>query len=309
MVRDPVFSSSGHSTRKVAFAGCREFSGIFADDAFALPFLTARGIEVVGWSWDDPDAPWAEHDAVVIRSTWDYSERIEEFERWIKCLRETGVRVLNPPDLLLWNARKTYLRDLEARGVAIVPTLFVDPDEVSTLPDKIRSLDATQVIVKPAVSAGARGLIRLRSDEVEARQSELTALAVYGTLLVQPYLAEVETEGEWSLLYLGGKPSHAVLKMPKPGDFRVHEHFGGSVYPLTPPSEFLRAAEEVVTAAPGPTLYARVDLIRAGSRVLLGELEVLEPLLYLEHDPLAPARFAAAIDEAVPGLGVSDGFS
>lgn len=285
--------------RKIAYACCAQFPDVFEDDALARPFLAARGIEVAGFPWDAPGVPWGEFAAVVIRSTWDYHRRLGAFEGWIAGLRAAGVRLFNPPEVLLWNTRKTYLRELEARGVPIVPTLVVEPEAASSLPERIRELDAAEVVVKPAVSAGAHGLVRVRREEAEARRAELSGLAAHGTLLVQPFLGEIVAEGEWSVLYFGGQPSHAILKAPKPGEFRVQLQYGGRTRLEAPPPEVLRAAEAVLAAAPGPTLYARVDLIRAGGRVLLGELEVLEPLLFLGYDPLAPARFAAALDRAI----------
>ena len=233
--------------------------------------------------WTDPDVDWAAYDAVVIRSTWDYFDRPAEFLAWVDRVGPLARRFVNPPDLVVWNAHKGYLRDLHERGVPVVDTQWINAGGVATVEHEAR-------IVKPAVSGGAIGLRRVVAGErIEADVD----------LLVQPFLASIVDEGELSLLYAGGKLSHMVRKVPAPGDIRVQPEFGSVVTREDPSGEALEAAGAVLAAVGRELPYARVDLVRAADGTLrLIELEIIEPQLYLRWDEGSAARFASAIAAA-----------
>ena len=230
--------------------------------------------------WTDPGVDWAAYDAVVVRSPWDYFDRPEEFQAWVERLDGAGVELRNPAGILLWNAHKGYLRDLEQRGVPVVDTTWVAAGEEAEVP-------YDEAVVKPAVSGNAKGLHRARAGEVVRAEADT---------LVQPLLASIADEGEVSLLFAAGMLSHAVRKVPQPGDIRSQPVHGGDVRLETASAEALEAAEAVLGAVGADLAYARVDLVRApdGSLRLI-ELEVIEPQLYLAWEPEAPARFASAL--------------
>ena len=234
-------------------------------------------------AWSDAAVDWASFDAVVVRSTWDYFDHPEAFGRWIDHVEQTAKAVHNPPAVLRWNAHKSYLRDLEAKGVRILETVWVDAGDSATVP-------FGEAVIKPAVDGGAKGLRTARRGE---------AVEADVDLLIQPLVESIRTEGELSLLYAGGELSHVVRKVPKPGDIRSQPTHGSDVVLETPTDEALEAAARVLDALE-PLPYARVDLVRdPGGELALIELEVIEPQLYLEWDPRAPARFASAIKRAV----------
>jgi hypothetical protein len=278
-------------------------------------------------TWDDPSVPWAAFDAIVLRSTWDYHLRITAFRRWIGERRSAGAALWNPPDLLLWNTHKFYLRELEARGIPIIPTRFVaapsrgdsdapsratfdaasraNPDSGSRAalhapPDFGRILEEegwSRAVVKPAVSGGAwRTRLVDRAGAIRLPESD-PALGV-DDVLVQEYRPEIESGGEWSLVYIGGAFSHAVRKRPASGDFRVQTELGGTYAAARADASLVRQADRVLAAVDSPWLYARVDGVEADGRLLLMELEVVEPSLFLDAAPDAVRRFAAAIDGA-----------
>jgi len=242
---------------------------------------------VTPWPWTGP-APEA-FDLVVVRSPWDYHLKPGEWRAWLDALR---LPCLNPVDILRWNSDKSYLLELEALGVPIVPTVLARIG--MTLEEAMREWD--DVVVKPVVSASAHRTWRTGRGAEERFEAELAA----GDLLVQPFLPEVTEPGEWSLVFLAREFSHAVLKRPASGDFRSQEEHGARVERVEPPAFLLEAARFVLAQVEGPLLYARVDGILRGEEFLLMELELVDPTLFLEHAAEASGRFAEAICRALP---------
>jgi len=256
---------------RVAFATSYKNPDLTSDDKLALPALKELGIEVSAAIWDNPLVEWTSFDAVVIRSTWDYREKAEQFTAWLRTLESRKVRALNPPESIQWNLRKTYLRELEQRGIPIVPTQWIDHPEIGT-----------EAVVKPVLSAGGYQTYRVQMP-----------------LMIQPFLSEILTEGEWGFLFFGNEFSHAVLKRGTPGEFRVQEAYGGKTEKRDVPANWIAAARRVLDCVPRKLLYARVDMIRRDETLLLGELEIFEPCLYFACDPQSPQRFAQALALAI----------
>lgn len=240
--------------------------------------------------WDDPSVDWESYDLTVIRSTWDYIDRRDEFLTWV----DTLPNVANPAPLLRWNTDKRYLRDLAEAGVPTVPTLW-DPDELP---------DWDEFVIKPAVSAGSRDTARWKRG-VEDDQARAHLKSLRGSpAMVQPFMSAVDTEGETALLFCDGEFSHAARKSPilragagieglvTSGDGR------GAITPTTPTEAQLALADHTLSAIPfdQDLLYARVDMVTGpdGTPVLM-ELELTEPSLFLETAPQAASRFAKAI--------------
>lgn len=248
--------------------------------------------------------PWTQHveDASALRGyarvlpllAWGYHR---DHARWMRACatwEDAGIAMSNPARVLAWNSDKLYLRELAGKGIAIPQTLFVDALSQPVVDDFFEQTGAGELIVKPAVSGGAWKTLRLRrGDAVEAAP----ALA----MLVQPYLPTIETAGETSLLFFGGRLSHVVNKRPVPGEFRVQEEFGGLYGVLPePPAGALALAGKVLAAVGEPLLYARIDMVPdAGGRWLLMEAELIEPDFYLGVDPEKGTGFARALREVV----------
>jgi hypothetical protein len=241
---------------------------------------------------------------VLVRSCWDYHHRLEEFLAWVARLERAEVPVWNPPALLRWNSHKGYLRDLSARGIPIVPTRWLERGAPVDLAQLLRDAEWRDVVVKPAVSASAHGTWRTSVDAASADQRRLDELLRAGDVMVQPLMSEVRDpeEGEWSILFLGGRLSHAVLKRPAAGDYRVQWEFGGTAVTTAPPDTLLADAAAVMAAVPGDPLYARVDGVERDGRLVLMELELIEPHLFLGWDAGAAARLAGAVGARVTRL-------
>jgi Prokaryotic glutathione synthetase, ATP-grasp domain. len=297
---------------RIAFATYRSAPLITDDDQLVARALAAHGVTVDGVPWDAA-VEWGAYAAVLPRSTWDFHHRLPEFRRWLDGLASLGVPTLNPTRLLQWNVTKHYLRSLEARGIAIVPTCWVAQDSGARSLSGVVAREGWSgaVVVKPIVSASAHGTWVAQGtdpDDDEIRYRTALDASVHG-LMLQPFLREVSVEGEWSLIFIGGQFSHAVLKRPADGDFRVQGEHGGSSVAMDPDDELVEAANRAVVAAAACTqlsaadiLYARVDGVMREGRFLLMELEAVEPALFFSLAPDAVAHMASAIARTLQHL-------
>jgi hypothetical protein len=269
---------------RVALATSRAWPQLDPDSVPLLDALKRRRVEAEPVVWSDAAIDWSAFDAVVIRSTWDYVSRFEEFLGWVASVR---VPLVNPAPIVAWNAHKSYLRDLQERGVPTVDTLWVDSGETTTVPWE-------HAVVKPAVDGSAKGLRRAAGGDVVVADADL---------MIQPLLGSIATEGELSLLYAGTEFSHAVRKRPRAGDIRVQEEWGGTSVPEAVGDDAQAVARHALDAVGGDVAYARVDLVRAEDGTLrLIELELIEPSLFLTLvDEGAADRFAAAVLSAAFG--------
>lgn len=247
--------------------------------------------------------PWTDHvedasglvgyDLILPVIVWGYHR---DHARWLKACAAwmgAGLPVANPAEVLRWNSDKSYLERLAEKGVPIPPTRWTDAVTQTQVDAAFAETGAPVLIVKPSVSAGAFRTLRLSPGEALVEAPE-------GAAMIQPYLKSIETEGETSLLFFGGRFSHAVNKRPVPGDFRIQMQFGGLYVAVTPDAEAMALAEQVLAAIEEPLLYARIDLARddAGHWVLM-EAELIEPDFYLDYDPANGAGFACAVAQQV----------
>ncbi len=282
---------------RLAVATSRDFPQFHPDDAELIHQLPPFGMTPTPCVWSDPRVQWASFDAVLIRTIWDYYQRYGEFVAWLNRLESFGARVFNPLRVVRWNADKRYLLDLERADVPVVPGRIAGR---AALAEEIRRSGLGEVVVKPTVSAGAWYTLRVRTDaaDLDAALGELPDNREY---LIQPFVPEVASAGEWSLMFFGGSYSHAVRKRPASGDFRVQEKLGGTVEGADPPPGATAVAQKALAALPDlgarGVLYARVDLVETGGGFRLMELELIEPQLYLRFDPDAARRLARALAE------------
>jgi glutathione synthase/RimK-type ligase-like ATP-grasp enzyme len=253
--------------------------------------LEQRGVSTRLLAWD-ADVDWSAADVVVVRSTWDYFERLDEFLSWADAVESVSCLV-NAAAVLRWNTHKRYLTELTDRGVPTVPTAVVEKGGV--LAD-ISALfpGHLELVVKPAVSIGAIGAMRARANDA-GLAAHLTHLALLGDVLVQPFVSSVVDRGETSLVFAGLDLSHSVRKVPRPGEYRVQDHHGGSIHRHQATAEEIAVARAALAVAPGRCTYARVDLVDTADGPVVMELELVEPALFLNEDPAAPDRFAESI--------------
>ncbi len=279
----------------IAFVTSAAHRDLTPDDQLAVAELGKRGASVRGAVWNDPAVDWRAFDAIILRSTWDYHHNADEFRTWIDVREAEGAPVWNPPAVLRWNMEKTYLRDLESAGVAVVPTEWLAQ---GARPDLCALLDSrgwSEAVVKPVISAAATRTWRVSRESASEIEEQLAESLELGDVMVQPFIPEIQTRGEWSLMFFDGEFSHAVRKMPTEGDFRVQTGFGGRSAVEHPGDAVMRAVRKVLDAAPSPWLYVRVDGIETANGYVLLELEMLEPSLFLAQNTKAPAKFADAI--------------
>ncbi|WP_439028337.1 ATP-grasp domain-containing protein [Haloarchaeobius sp. DT45] len=288
----------------VAFATSAEYADLTDDDRQLAAALRERDITVEPAVWTDESVDWGAYDAVLVRSCWDYHTRVGEFEEWITTV-STETTLWNTPSTLCWNSHKFYLRDLEGRGIQTVPTAYVSGTDGRSLEAILDANGWREAVVKPAISLGGEDTWRTDRARADSHQERYESLRDHEDLLVQQFVPEI-TEGEWSLVFVDGTYSHAVLKRPETGDFRVHEHFGGTVS-VEEPGEALRSqAGDVVAAATaelGETpLYARVDGVEVDGALTVLELELVEPSLGFDHVPAATGTMADVVAERLGEL-------
>ena len=276
----------------VALASCIVLPEADADLLPLVSALRAAGLSTEVLAWDDPAADFASARLTLLRSTWNYSERPAQFLSWIDRVA-TLSSLWNRPHTVRWNAHKSYLLDLEARGVPVVPTHLVRHGEKTTLAELTRDRGWTEVVVKPAVSGGSRATLRIPPGALERGEAHLRLLASREDVLVQPYLASVEGHGERAIVWIDGEPTHAVRKAPR---FLGDAESVSAAVAIEPDEADL--ARRAVAAAPGPLLYARIDVARdtdGAPRVM--ELELIEPSLFFPKAPAALERYVAAVRE------------
>jgi glutathione synthase/RimK-type ligase-like ATP-grasp enzyme len=252
--------------------------------------LTAAGAEVTPVAWTD-SGDLSGFDLVTPLVVWGYHL---DYTRWLGLIDQAEQerwRMVNPPALLRWNGDKAYLAELAARGVSTVRTMVVEACCDADLEEARRRFDSETLVVKPPISASAAGTHRLgpRDDLPEDSRGR--------PMIIQPLIEEIARTGEFSLMLFDGEYSHAVVKRPKVGDFRVQEYHGGVTLPCpAPPIGAIELAQAALAAAPARAAYARVDIVPDDDGVLrIMELELIEPSLFLDHAPDAGAAFTRSL--------------
>ncbi len=278
--------------RKACFLSMDNLGDFVVDDNLTFEPLKKLGWDVETLSWRAKNIDWAQFEAVVIRTPWDYQNSPKEF---LEVLKEIGqaTRLENPFDIVKWNMRKTYMRELAENGVTIVPTIFsddsIDEDAFQTWQ---KEFNTDEIIIKPTISATANDTFR-----VDAYKSQLAEIFQDREYMVQPFIKNIITEGEFSLFYFGGEISHAILKTPKPNDFRVQEDFGGIIRGIKPSEELLKAGSYILEKIGRNLLYTRIDFVRIELKEFaLMELELIEPALYFRINPNSANLFAKAFN-------------
>ena len=280
---------------RIALATNREFPTLSDDDRLVVARLAALGIRAEPVIWDDPDAEWRSFDAVIVRSCWDYHLRLGAFMAWIDDLQRLAVPLWNPAPIVRWNADKTYLRDLAARGAAIPPTVWLAPGAAPDLQDVMVAHGWDEAVIKPAVSAAAHNTYRVSRQDAPGFQARLRAILASSGALVQQFMPAITDGGEWSFIFFGKRYSHTIRKRPQAGDYRVQIMYGGTWAAASPPAHLLAQAQSIVDGIQSPLLYSRVDGVAMNGTLVLLELELIEPYLFLGDVPDAPDHFAVAI--------------
>lgn len=262
--------------------------------------MAALGWDVECVAWRDTSTDWDAFDAVYICTPWDYPDDPDLFMRVLESIDASSATLVNPISLVRWSLAKTYLRDLAERGGSVVPSLWFehfDPDNVSSWFEHFAS---ERIVIKPQVGTNSQYQFVLERPVGEDVIGEVQRAYRGRPFFVQPFIASIQSEGEYSLFFLGGECSHATLRVPEHGDFRSQEEHGAEVRAITASAEQVAAAKRILSLVDPQPTYVRVDMVRdKDGTYLLMELEMIEPSLYLRTDSEAAARFARAFDKAV----------
>jgi len=293
-------TQTGHEPdvrRRIALASCDPFPAVVDDEEPLRSALRVRGYEVVDPAWDAA-FDWASCAAVLLRCTWDYHTRCDEFVAW--CERTARLtHLFHGPHIVRWNVDKRYLAQLAARGVPIAPTVWLDPESVDLDAIRAAARGWRRGFLKPVVGANASDTLRFSCDEagLEAALAHVRTTSV--PFMLQPYLDSVERDGELSIIAIDGEPSHAIRKVPAAGDYRVQEDWGARDEPWLPDPAALKRARDALGAAADllgeRLLYGRVDLLKGDDGYVLNELELVEPALFFRHSHATAERLAAAL--------------
>lgn len=253
----------------------------FTEELSALTRAFASlGLNIEPVLWDSCTEVAADFDALLPLMVWDYFEGNEARFLDVMARADEATLVLNPPDLLAWNADKAYLDDLAGRGAPVIPTQKHERVTEAIAREAFAAFGADKIVIKPQVGGGAWRQVLLGKDEAWPDADALPP----GAALIQPFLPSVTEEGEYSFLYFDGQFSHALVKTAKPGDYRIQSIYGGSEARYAPSAAEKSVAEAVLASLGTTPLYARVDLLRGlDGELKLIELEMIEPYLYFPH--------------------------
>ncbi len=281
---------------RIAFLTMDSLAEFVSYDELVADCLEARGIQVDNVSWRSRTVKWDAYEMVIIRSPWDYQQAADDFITVLESIDASAAVLWNPLEVVRWNVRKTYLQELQDRGITIVPTQFVQSPTVSQMRGMFEVFASDQIVIKPVVGANANDTFWLRQDSSAAELQQIEALYSRRLALLQPFIPSVTEYGETSLIFFGGEYSHSVLKTPQTGDFRVQEEHGSRIQSIVPNPALIEFSQRVLAPIPQRTLYARVDLVELpNGQPAVMELELIEPSLYLSYDADSAARFADVI--------------
>lgn len=271
-------------------------------DFDAYDALLDEPLQALGWrtelvSWRSSQVNWSYYDAVIIRSPWDYQDDMALFLEVLMEIEKSTARLENSFAVVKWNINKSYLKSLAAANVTIVPTLWPSTFSPKDITSYFAHFASEDIVLKPRVSANADNTFWLNRENYSSKIDQLIQAYADRELMVQPFMANICQEGEFSLFYFNGEFSHAILKTPAKGDFRVQEEHGGALLSITPEPALLASANKTMHAISqlhGELLYARIDFVRYQDTFALMEAELIEPSLYFNMDQASPQRFANA---------------
>ena len=272
---------------------------VYLEDNLLKDAIQKLNLQVVRKSWDDSNFDWSTTQFAIFRTTWDYFDRFEEFSSWLNKVSQQTI-LLNSENLIRWNIDKHYLLNLKYKGVPICESYFIEKGDTITLYNLSKKHSLDTFVIKPCISGAARHTYKISQENITAHEELFSELIANEAMIIQPFQKNIVKKGEISMMVVDGKFTHAVLKIAKPGDFRVQDDFGGSVLNYTPTQEEITYAENAVKSCPEMPIYARVDVFLDNeNKLALAELELIEPELWFRNHPKAAHKLAKAIKERI----------
>lgn len=270
---------------------------VLTEDLLVQKAIEKRGLKAYRTSWSNPDFDWSSTKAVIFRTTWDYFERFDEFSIWLNQVSKL-TQLINAKNQLLWNIDKHYLQDLSDKGINIPKTFFIEKGSSATLDQLQQETGWVDFVLKPAISGAARHTYKLDSTTLSDHEPVFQKLIANEAMLIQEFQHHIITDGEISIMLMGGQYTHAIIKKAKKGDFRVQDDFGGSVESYSPTKEEIAFAERAFAVCDPLPVYGRADIIRDNNKQLaISELELIEPELWFRFYEPAADQLAGVIAE------------
>lgn len=283
---------------KIALATFKKLPLLTKHESKLHALFAKKGIVSQSVVWSDPNIDWRIFDWVIIRSCWDYHKRINEFIKWLDYLETLSIKILNPSQVIRKNSQKTYLQELALLDVNTIPTYWLNYEEIKQVPKILHESGWEKAVIKPIISATAYKTFQISLEGIHSLLPKIAKAFPDELFMLQKFMPEIQTLGEWSLVFLNKKYSHAALKEAKAGEFRVQAEYGGSTQLKQAPDELVTQAQRILSLYEEPLLYARVDGLWIDNKFYLMEMELTEPELFLENE-LLRNRFVDAFEEIV----------
>lgn len=278
---------------KIGIVTCAEYPLLTEQEKPLLALFKNEGIEASPLIWNDASIDWPSFDCLMLRSIWDYHLQVPQFFAWLAMLEKNNIKTCNSLAVVNWNRHKFYLQELESKGVKIVPTFFVEYSSRFSL-DEVIQKGWQQAVIKPAVSANAHLTESFTIDDLEQVERRFKPLVATRDFLVQSFMPEIQAMGEVSLIFFDKAYSHAVLKTPAKGDFRVQADHGGATVAYHPDESIIEAGRKILSLIDHDLLYARIDGVVRENQFYLMELELMEPELFFHLGEGSHQRFVQA---------------
>ena len=282
----------------IALLTCEKIPALIIEDQKLIPELAQHGITAKAVIWDDKTVDWTSFDYLIFRNIWDYFEKEIEFNIWLGKIEKLGIKTLNAIEIIQQNKHKFYLKEIENKGITIIPTVFIDKTNHLNLSQLIPS-HWKKAVIKPAFSGGAYLTTVFEVSEIATINDQYKVFAQEKELLLQEFIPEIQTLGETSFIFFNKKYSHCIIKKPVEGEFRIQVQFGGKYTAIQPSAALIEKAQKVVDTFQGKLLYARVDGIIMNEELHLMEIECIEPDLYFEYSEGSIQRFVDSILELI----------
>jgi len=279
----------------IAFVTYAKSPRFTPSDKLLVKLLESFGHKLFPAPWDNPKIDWREFDVLILRSCWNYHLHIDGFLSWLNDIRQLGLKLWNPYQIVRWNIDKKYLFNLEKKGIEIIPTKLMKKNSSLSLKEIFSQTNWQEIVVKPTVGGMAEGIFWVAKDHALRKQKEFSALLKHNNCLIQPLIPEIYG-GEISMIFFGKEFSHAVIKRPRHREFRVNYRFGGTFKKIDLSADVIDQGQKIIDSIKGKLLYARVDGIIRYGKFLLMELELVEPHLFLDLYPPAALQFASKFE-------------
>ncbi|MBY0452518.1 MAG: hypothetical protein K2P92_05735 [Bdellovibrionaceae bacterium] len=288
--------------KKIGFITSSADPNLTEDDLLTKPYLLEKGYQLLPVVWDQNPSNLNDYTALVFRSCWNYHVKFSEFQSWLETLKSVEVPIFNSLAISKWNLHKKYLLDFQKKGVSTSFTQLIAQAELNPQLDAFFK-NQKQVVLKPAVSLNGHETFLVDVADESAWHAHIATIQKSADVLVQEYLPEIKETGEYSFIFFNGEFSHAVQKLAKSGEFRIHIEHGGRRIAYTPTVDEIKQAKTIVEMIPENLLSVRVDGVIRNGKLILIELEVIDPSLFLENDSLAAQRFTKALLENISTQG------